>query len=79
MKSIAFDENTLQLPREIQLQRVQRVIREELTDLQRDTLLRYYFQRQTVTQIAARRGVHKSTVWRTLRRAENKLRRYLKY
>lgn len=67
------------LPREVQLKRVQRVIQEELTPLQRQTLLAYYFQEQTVTQIAQERGVNKSTVCRTLRRAEAKLRRYLKY
>ncbi|MBQ8151020.1 MAG: sigma-70 family RNA polymerase sigma factor [Clostridia bacterium] len=67
------------LPKQVQLQRVQRVIREELTPLQRETLLAYYFQEQTIPQIAAERGVNKSTVSRTLRRAEEKLRRYLKY
>ena len=67
------------LPKQVQLQRVQRVIREELTPLQRETLLAYYFQEQTIPQIAAERGVHKSTVSRTLHRAEDKLRRYLKY
>lgn len=67
------------LPKQVQLQRVQRVIREELTPLQRETLLAYYFQEQTIPQIAAERGVNKSTVSRTLRRAEEKLRKYLKY
>ena len=67
------------LPREVQLKRVQRVIREELTELQRRTLTAYYFHQQTIPQIAADRGVNKSTVSRTLRRAEEKLRRYLKY
>ena len=67
------------IPREVQLQRVQRVIREELTELQRQTLMAYYFQEQTIPEIAAERGVHKSTVSRTLRRAEDRLRRYLKY
>ena len=67
------------LPKSVQLQRVQRVIREELTQLQRETLIAYYFQEQTIPQIAADRGVNKSTVSRTLRRAEEKLRRYLKY
>ena len=67
------------LPKQVQLQRVQRVIREELTPLQRETLLAYYFQEQTIPQIAAERGVNKSTVSRTLCRAEEKLRRYLKY
>ena len=67
------------LPREVQLKRVQRVIQEELTELQRYTLVAYYFQEQTLAQIAAERGVNKSTVCRTLKRAEEKLRRYLKY
>ena len=67
------------LPREVQLKRVQRVIQEELTDLQRETLIAYYFQEQTLTKIAQERGVNKSTVCRTLHRAEEKLRRYLKY
>ena len=69
----------IRLPREVQLKRIQRVIREELTPLQREALLAYYFQEQTITQIAEARGVNKSTVCRTLHRAEEKLRRYLKY
>ena len=67
------------LPREVQLKRVQRVIREELTDMQREILVAYYFQDQNIPQIAKDRGVNKSTVSRTLHRAEDKLRRYLKY
>ena len=67
------------LPREVQLKRVKRVIREELTPIQREILLAYYIQNQTIPQIAQQRGVHKSTVSRTLHRAEGKLRRYLRY
>ena len=67
------------LPREVQLQRVQRVIREELTPLQREALIAYYFQERTMTEIAEERGVNKSTVCRTLHRAEEKLRRFLRY
>ena len=40
------------LPREVQLKRVQRVIKEELTPLQREALVAYYFQEQTITEIA---------------------------
>ena len=69
----------IRLPREVQLKRVQRVIREELTPLQREALIAYYFQEQSITQIAQERGVNKSTVCRTLHRAEQKLRKYLKY
>jgi len=67
------------LPREVQLKRVQRVIQEELTPLQRHALIAYYFQDQTISQIAEERGVNKSTISRTLHRAEQKLRRYLRY
>ena len=67
------------LPREVQLQRVRRVIAEELTQVQREMLTAYYFQELTMAQIARDRGVNKSTVCRTIHRAENKLRRYLKY
>lgn len=67
------------LPKEVQMKRVQRVIREELTEIQREVLLAYYIHDQTIPQIAESRGVHKSTVSRTLHRAEGKLRRYLRY
>ena len=67
------------LPKEVQMKRVQRVIREELTALQREALLAYYFEERSITDIARERGVNKSTVCRTLHRAEEKLRRYLKY
>ena len=67
------------MPREMMVRRVQRVINEELTDLQREVLVAYYFQEKTMAQIAQERGVNKSSVCRTLHRAEQKLRRYLKY
>ena len=80
MKNILYEGyQGIRLPKEVQLKRVQRVIQEELTPLQREALLAYYFQEQTITQIAQARGVNKSTVCRTLHRAEEKLRRYLKY
>lgn len=80
MKSILF-EGYLgpRLPREVQLGRVKRVIREELSERQRETLTAYYFRGLNMTQIAAELGVNKSTVCRTLHRAEDKLRKYLKY
>ena len=80
MKNILYDGyKGIRLPREIQMKRVHRVIEEELTPLQREVLIAYYIQEQTMSQIARDRGVHKSTVCRTLHRAEAKLRRYLKY
>ena len=80
MKNILYDGYLgPRLPKQVQLQRVQRVIQEELTELQRQTLTDYYFREMTIPQIAEERGVNKSTVSRTLRRAEEKLRRYLRY
>ena len=69
----------IRLPRETQIKRVNRVIQEELTPIQREILLAYYMDNRKITDIARDRGVHKSTVSRALKRAEGKLRRYLRY
>ena len=65
--------------RQQQLHRLQQVVRHELTPLQRQTLLAYHLQGKTIPQIARERGVQKSTVSRTLRRAETRVRTCLKY
>lgn len=67
------------LPREVQLRRLKKVIDNELTDIQKEILIAYYFQNQTMEQIARARGVCRSTVCRTLHRAENRVRRCLRY
>ncbi len=67
------------MSREMAMERIRRVIQEELTELQRSVLVAYYFQELSIPQIARERGVYKSTISRTLHRAEDKLRRYLKY
>ena len=64
---------------ELLKKRLSRVIEEELTPLQRETLLAYYIQQKNIPTIAAERSVAKSTVSRTLRRAEGKVRRFLRY
>ena len=80
MKSTRFEGKvSIRLPKKIQQQRLHRVIREELTELQRYTVIAYYFRELTMEQIARERRVNKSTVSRTLRRAEDKLRRFLQY
>ena len=80
MKNTLYDGyKGIRLPREVQMKRVQRVIEEELTPLQREALIAYYIQGQTIPEIARDRGVQKSTISRTLHRAEEKLRRFLKY
>lgn len=80
MKNTLFDSlKGHQLPKEIQVQRMRQVIQGELTQLQRYTLVAYYFEGRTLEEIADDRRVAKSTVWRTLKRAEQKLRRVLQY
>lgn len=80
MKSIRFEDSRIsELPREQLVKRMKAVIREELTELQRHTMVAYYFENRTLTEIAEERGINKSTVCRTLKRAEDKLRRFLQY
>ena len=80
MKNTLFnDYQGPRLPRQVQLKRVKNVIEQELTPLQRETVLAYYFQGLNICQIAQERGVNKSTVCRTLHRAEARIRRCLRY
>ena len=62
-----------------QMQRIRRVIEQELTVKQREIILAYYFQDKSIPEIAAERGIHKSSVCRCLQRAEKRVRMYLKY
>ena len=79
MKSIPSDYSDLRLPRQVQLRRMERVIRDELTERQREVLLAVYYGGKSQAEIADERGVSRSTVCRTLRRAEARLRRFLRY
>ena len=67
------------LPRQVQLKRVKRVMECELSEIQRETVISYYFLGRNICQIAQDRGVNKSTVCRTLKRAEERIRRCLRY
>lgn len=80
MKNTLFDGyQGPRLPKEVQLKRLNRVIENELTPRQRQILIAYYFQNLNQTQIARELGVCTSTVSRTLHRAEDRVRRCLKY
>lgn len=79
MKNTLSEYADLRLPPEVQKRRINRVIRTELTDVQREVLLAVYFGGKSQTQIARERGVARSTVCRTLHRAEERLRRFLRY
>lgn len=80
MKNTLFDSyEGPRLPRQVQLRRLRRVIEMELTQVQREVLIAYYFQEKTMAQIARERGVCRSSVCRTLHRAEDRVRRCLRY
>lgn len=59
--------------------RVRRVMREELTDRQRELVRLYYFENMTMPQISQKLGISVSTVSRTITRGRRRIRRYLKY
>lgn len=67
------------LPREVQKKRLEQVIREELTQREREVLLTCYYGGKTQAALARELNVNKSTVCRTLKRAQTKLRRFLRY
>ena len=66
-----------------QMARLRRNLRrareQELTKRQRAMVALYYDQGMTMPQIAERLGVSRSTVSRTLRRARDRLYRFLRY
>ena len=80
MRNIPYDDKFgLDLPKEIQLRRMQRVMEAELTPPQREVLMLYYFEELRPAEIARIRGVNRSAVLRMLRRAEKRLQKFLKY
>lgn len=56
-----------------------KAIQENVTDKQREYLLRYYGQGKNMIEIGQELGVDKSTVSRTIKRGEARLRRCLRY
>ena len=55
------------------------MIDQELTELQRRTVEGYYLEKKSMSELAQERGVNRSTVCRTLQRAERRMRRCLRY
>lgn len=55
------------------------IIKEELTQRQKQVILLYYVHKQTDAQIAEKMGITAPSVQRTRRRAEDRIAHYLKY
>ena len=71
------EDNSEQLSR---LRRNMRKVREtELTDKQAEMIHLYYDLGMSIPQIAREKGLHKSSVARTLARGRERLKRYLQY
>lgn len=74
---VTGEDNSEQLER---LRRNLRLAREtELTARQKEIVRLYFDQDLSVTEIAQREGVHKSSVSRTLNRAKARLKSHLQY
>ena len=56
-----------------------RALKEDITPRQRETMLMYYGQGLNMREIGQKLGVDKSTVARTIKRGEARLRRCLRY
>ena len=80
MKNIDYDGyRGPRMTREVQRRRLQHVMENELTELQRRAVVGYYLERKSMRELAQERGVNKSTICRTLQRAERRMRRCLRY
>ena len=68
-------------PPEVRFQKelLKQIIANELTEAQQGTFLAYYVRGLSMADIAKERGTHRSTVQRTLVRAEKKIYRFTKY
>lgn len=73
MKAIGYEGyQGPRLTRQEQLARMHRVIENELTEKQRRAVLGYYVDKKTMPELAREFGVCKSTVCRTIQRAERR-------
>lgn len=58
---------------------LRRIRKTELTERQAEMIRLYYDEGKSIPQIAREKGVHKSTVSRTLARGRERIKRYLQY
>lgn len=61
------------------LKAIEEIIKEKLTDRQRQMMLMYFFENKKMPEIAEELCVNKSTVCRTIARAVKKIKDYTKY
>lgn len=79
MKNILSMDYESDLQRQRRIDSLMKIVQEELTEFQRDTLIECCLKGRLQTDYAKERGVNKSTVCRTLARAVKKVRRFARY
>lgn len=79
MRNIASEYFGARLDRDTQLRRVRRVVARELSPCQKRVVEGIYYEKLSQAELARRLGVNRSTVCRTLRRAQERLKRCLAY
>lgn len=80
MKGVTAEmKNIASKNRELQLQRMKRAIRGELTPRQQEIVRMVFYEHLRQAEVARRLGLSRSTVCRTLHRAESRLRKRLEY
>lgn len=81
ISELSFDENAetnAELVEKVKKSML-KVIKNELTPRQKEIIMLYYYERLGISEIAERLGVVPSTVSRTIKRAREKIYRFLKY
>lgn len=58
---------------------LKRLIDNELTERQKEIALMHYYQSKSISEIAGKLKINKSTVSRSLKSTANRLRKYLQY
>lgn len=80
MKSTPYNScKAIRRNRDLQLERVHRILNQELTPAQREVYTAHYLQGMSIPAIARMRGVNKTSVYRVFYRAEKKMRKFLMY
>ncbi len=79
-KSILFKTYTgKRMKPSIAKKRMMTIIEHELTPRQQEILFAYYYDNKNIPTLAKEMGVHKSTISRSLRRSESRIRQILQY
>lgn len=78
-KNNEFNDNNSSQQHNRLKQNIKKIIDNELTNIEKNTINLYYYKKMSITSISHYFGVNKSTVSRNLSRALKKLNDFIKY